>query len=61
MPLYARHGVQFAWLVDPKAHTLEAYELIASNWQVLGIFRDDDTVSVAPFDAIVIHLSDLWV
>lgn len=60
MPLYARHGVQFAWLVDPKTHTLEAYELIDTQWSILGIFRDDDTVSVAPFNAIVIYLSDLW-
>lgn len=60
MPLYARHGVRFAWLVDPKTHTLETYELINTKWRALGIFRDDDTVSVAPFDAIVIHLSDLW-
>jgi Uma2 family endonuclease len=60
MPLYARYGVRFAWLVDPKTHTLEAYELTAAKWKPLGIFRDDDTVSIAPFDQIVIHLADLW-
>jgi Uma2 family endonuclease len=60
MPLYARYGVQFAWLVDPKAYTLEAYKLIDGKWSPLGIFRDDDTVSVAPFDAIIIRLADLW-
>jgi Uma2 family endonuclease len=60
MPLYARHGVQFTWLVDPKTHTLEAYQLINAQWQPLGIFRDNDSVSVAPFDEIVIRLADLW-
>jgi Uma2 family endonuclease len=30
------------------------------RWRPLGIFRDDDTVSVAPFDAIAIRLADLW-
>ena len=60
MPLYARYGVQFAWLVDPKTHTLEAYKLTEAKWQPLGIFRDDDSVSVAPFDEIVIRLADLW-
>ena len=60
MPLYARYRVRFAWLVDPKSHTLEAYELADAKWRPLGIFRDDDTVSVAPFDAIVIRLADLW-
>jgi Uma2 family endonuclease len=60
MPMYARYGVRFAWLVDPKTHTLEAYELVAASWRPLGVFRDDDMVSVAPFDAIVIRLADLW-
>ena len=60
MPLYARHGVRFSWLVDPKSRTLEAYELADAQWRPLGVFRDDDMVSVAPFDAIVIRLEDLW-
>ena len=60
MPLYARHGVCFVWLVDPKTHTLEAYELADVKWRPLGVDRDDDRVSVAPFDAIAIRLADLW-
>lgn len=60
MPLYAHYGVRFAWLVDPKTHTLEAYELSGGEWKPLGHLRDDDEVSVAPFDAIVIRLADLW-
>jgi len=46
IPLYARYGVRFDWLADAK-------------WRPLGIFRDDDMVSVAPFDAIVSRLADL--
>ncbi len=60
MPLYAHYGVQFAWLVDPKTHKLETYELNDGKWKPLGMFHDDDTVSVAPFSAIVIRLGDLW-
>jgi len=60
MPLYARHGVRHAWLLDPGARTLEAYELVAESWTPLGVYRDDDTVSVAPFAAISIRLADLW-
>jgi Uma2 family endonuclease len=60
MPLYARHGVGFAWLLDPKTQTLEAYELVDGRWMPLGMFRDHDRVSVRPFDAISIHLGDLW-
>jgi Uma2 family endonuclease len=60
MPLYARHGVGYTWLVDPKSRTLEAYELTSGQWRPLGSFRDDDRVSVAPFDAILIRLAELW-
>lgn len=60
MPLYAHYGVQFAWLVDPKSRTLEAYTRMDAKWQPLGLFRDDDRVCVAPFDAIEIRLADLW-
>jgi Uma2 family endonuclease len=60
MPLYARFGVQYAWLLDPAIRTLEAYMLSGGKWQPLGFFRDDDRVSVAPFDAIRIHLDELW-
>ena len=57
MPWYAHYRVQFAWLVDPNTHTLEAYELIDAKWRPIAIFRDDDRVSVAPFDAIEMGLS----
>jgi len=60
MPLYARYGASFAWLVDPKAHTLEAYRLVEGNWTPLGLYRDDDTVCAAPFEAITLRLADLW-
>jgi hypothetical protein len=39
---------------------LDAYALKDAKWTPLGVFRDDDAVSVAPFDAIVIRLADLW-
>ena len=60
MPLYARYGVRCAWLVDPQTHTLEADQVADTAWQPLGVFRDDDMLSVAPFDAIVIRLADMW-
>ena len=60
MPVYAHYGVRYAWLVDPKTQTLEAYRLVDGKWAPLGLFRDDDEVCVMPFDAITIHLVDLW-
>ncbi len=60
MPLYASYAVGHAWLVDPESRTLEAYAATHGSWRLLGIFRGDDQVRVAPFDTIVIHLADLW-
>jgi len=60
MPLYARHGVSYAWLVDPNTRVLEAYKRTHDGWTPLGVFRDDDVVCAEPFDAISIHLTDLW-
>jgi len=51
--------VAFAWLVDLKTHTLEADELIDGSWRPLGVFMDDDTISIRPFEAVTIHLGDL--
>lgn len=61
MRLYAKYGVQYAWLVDPAIQTLEAYQLDSnSEWQVLGFFRDNEKVNVVPVDAITFILSDFW-
>jgi Uma2 family endonuclease len=59
-PLYARQKVAYAWLVDPLAHRLEAFELLNERGTVIGSFRDDDGVAVAPFAEIAISLVDLW-
>jgi Uma2 family endonuclease len=60
MPIYARYGVAYAWLVDPLKRTLEAYALKDGAWHEIGRYGGQDRVSVAPFDAIAIELADLW-
>ena len=60
LPLYARYGVAHAWLVDPLAQTLEAYSLTDGKWLLVATLKDDDPVSVAPFDAISFSLAELW-
>jgi Uma2 family endonuclease len=60
MPLFAHHGVRFAWLVDPEYRTLEAYRPEGGRWSAPSVFRDDDRVSVEPFADISIHLADPW-
>lgn len=60
LPLYAKYGVAHAWLVDPEAHTLEAFELRESRWLLIATLQDDAAVRVAPFDAVEFSLADLW-
>jgi Uma2 family endonuclease len=59
LPIHARHGASFAWLVDPKERTLEAYTLEDRKWREMGRLANDDLVVVAPFDAVTIQLVDL--
>lgn len=61
MPLYAKYGVGYVWLVDPLSKTLEAFELIDNRWSMIGVFKDEERVQIKPFDKIKIELSDLWV
>ena len=61
MPLYARYGVAYAWLVDPLARTVEAFARnSAGQWLLIGAFQDDDLISTAPFEATILALADLW-
>jgi Uma2 family endonuclease len=60
MPIYARFGVAYAWLVDPGTYTLEAYVLDGGTWREIGRYAGAEPVSVAPFDAVTFNLGDLW-
>ena len=59
-PFERGRGGPGGWLVDPLAHTLEAYALDAGAWRELGRFAGGARVSVAPFEAVTICLDDLW-
>ncbi|WP_341328301.1 Uma2 family endonuclease [Methylotuvimicrobium sp. KM2] len=61
MPIYAREGVAHVWLIDPVLRILEVFENTESGWLLLGVFENDDAISIAPFDAITFNLSVLWV
>lgn len=61
LPLYAEHGVEHVWLVDPIAQTLEARTLGEQGyWREVQIYEGDARVRVAPFDAIELELEALW-
>ncbi len=60
LPIYARHGVGYVWLVDPMARTLEAFESREGRWLMIAALKDDDRVAVPPFEAVGFGLADLW-
>ena len=60
MPVYARYGVAYLWLVDPLAQTLEAFALREGRWTVIGLFQEQERVSVEPFQDIALELGALW-
>ena len=60
LPVYARKGVAHLWLIDPADRTREAFELRDGEWALIAVAKDDEPVSVRPFDAIMFSLGDLW-
>ncbi len=60
MPIYARYGVGFVWLVDPLSQMLEAYVLEEGDWKLLGTCGGEERVAVPPFEAVPIDLGGLW-
>jgi Uma2 family endonuclease len=58
--IYARHGVNHLWFVDPDAKTLEAFELRGGSWTLIAALHDNEIVSIAPFDAVGFDLGVLW-
>ena len=61
MPLYAQYGVRYFWVINPVEKTLEAYELIEDRWTLMGVFKDEQVVQIAPFQEVAIALPDLWI
>lgn len=60
MPLYARAGVEYLWLIDPDQKTIEVFALERGRWMLLGAHKDDEQVRLPPFDALALDLAILW-
>ncbi len=60
MPLYAEHGVDHLWIVDPAMKTLEVYRRQVALWVVASTHGEDDQVRAVPFDAVELDLGALW-
>lgn len=61
LPLYAAHGVEHVWLVDPIAKTLEVHaHPEAGRWREIRVYQGEVRIRVAPFEAIELELDALW-
>ena len=60
MPVYAREGVAYAWLLDPLQQTLEVFELHDGRWLLASTHAGDEQVSAVPFEAVTLELGDFW-
>lgn len=61
MPLYAREGVRWMWLVDPRARTLEVFSHEGGRWVLLGVHSERDKVQAPPFEAAELDLAGWWI
>jgi len=60
MPIYARYGVGFIWLVDPLQRSPEACRLEQGDWMSVGTWRGDAIAAIPPSDALSLDLSARW-
>jgi len=60
LPLYAREGVTWAWLVDADIEVIEVYRLDPPRWTLHGTLAGRDPVRAPPFDAIELDLDWIW-
>ena len=61
LPLYAEHGVQHVWIVNPLDQMIEVYRLENGRWIVAGNYGGDGVVRIEPFEAVELALSGLWI
>ncbi len=60
MPLYAEHGVEHLWIVDPANRTLEVYRREGRLWVVSSTHGADDVIHPEPFGDLPLSLGALW-
>jgi Uma2 family endonuclease len=58
--IYGGAGVAHAWLINPRARTLEVLRRQGAHWLQLAVHKDDERVRAEPFDAIELSVGSLW-
>ena len=60
IPFYARVGVPWFWVVDPRDRTVEVRRLESERWSIVATFVDTETMRAPPFEEVEIPLARLW-
>ncbi len=60
LPIYARAGVRYAWLVNPFARCIEVFRREGEHWAAISGHQDLERARIEPFEAIEINLAELW-
>jgi Uma2 family endonuclease len=58
--IYATYGVPHLWHLDPRARTLETFQLQGGNWLLTNTFADREDVCAPPFTEITFSLGLMW-
>lgn len=59
-PFYARHGVEWLWIVDVEAQLLTVSRLVEGRWVELGVYGDEHDARVEPFAEVALDLGGWW-
>ena len=59
LPIFARSGVQWMWLIDPALHGVEVYVTERGHPMLVATAKEDETTRLPPFD-LDIDLSRWW-
>ncbi len=60
LPVYARAGVPWAWIVDPIQRSVEVFRLREGAWVLDRVAGAAEEVALPPFEAVALRLAELW-
>jgi Uma2 family endonuclease len=60
LPAYARHGVSYAWIVDPSSRRIETFVREGAEWRSTGSWPGNGEVAAPPFESVAIDLGAIW-
>ena len=60
MPVYARFGISYIWLINPVEEILEVFKLDSGRWILLSVYSENDKLRAEPFQETEIDLQNLW-